>query len=139
MISKKDNVERFNSVWNTDYFLELLLKSKTSHILVAQVFRGYIISCLSMFSFMVFQGTKSSFRWENFLIEKPSRSVLNWVTCIGIIGIVLYLTFSLFRSIQSKVFFYSLLSSVRLECAQVLGDFGRGVWLVLKWRLVTWL
>ena len=139
MISKKDNIERFNSIWNTDYFLELLLKSKTSHILAAQVFHRHIISCLSTFSLTVFQGAKSSFLRENFLIEKPSRSVLNWVIYIGIIGIVLYFTFSLFRSIQSKVFFYSPPSSVRSECVEVLGDFERGVWLVLKWRLVTYL
>ena len=100
-------------------------------------FCGYKISCLLMFSFMVFQGAKSSFLWENFLSEKPSRKVLNWVIYIDIIGIVLNPIFSLFRSIQSKVFFYSPLSSVRLECVQVLGDFGHSVWLVLKWRLFT--
>ena len=121
MISKKDNVERFNSVWNSDYFLELLLKFKTSHILSEQVFRDYVISCLSTFSFTVFQGAKSSFLEESFLIEKPSRSVLNWVIYIGIIGIVLYLTFSLFRSIQSKVFFYSFLSSVKSRVCPSLG------------------
>ena len=103
---------------------------------MAKVFRGYIISCLSMFSFTVFKGANWSFLREIFLIEKPSRSVLNWVIYIGVIRIALYLTFNLFRSIQSKAFFYSPLLSVRLECVQVLGDFGRDVWVVLTWRLV---
>ena len=73
MIFKKDNDERFNSVQNTDYFLKSLLKSKTSHILAAQVFCGCIISCLSIFSLKVFQGFKIVFVSLNFLRENLQR------------------------------------------------------------------
>ena len=52
--------------------------------------------------------------------------MLNRVFNIGIIGIVLYLTFSLSRSIQVKCFAISF-ASLNQEIVQVLRDVGRGL------------
>ena len=56
----------------------------------------------------VFQGFKIVFVNLNFSEIKPSKGVLNQVFNIGILGIVLYLTLNLFRSIQVRSFSFSL-------------------------------
>jgi len=54
---------------------------------------------------MIFQGLKSAFLCQNFQKKNLQRQVLNRVFNISIIRTVLYLTFSLIRSIQGVCFF----------------------------------
>ena len=119
--SLKDQIERFFK--DLSYPLKGRISSgETLRGLAAKLLNGgrilfvlplrhkhplYLSRLFSRF-FSRFAKGKNCLCESEFSKRKPSNRVLNRVFNIGIIGIILYLTFSLFKSIEVRCFSFSL-------------------------------